>query len=160
MEHRGTPVQDSSNGPSRERGSMFLGTFEHSLDDKGRVVLPSSFRSSLSEMGILGKLDGCVGLWTPEEFEKVAALLQEKVRAGEVSQDALRVFAADAATVRPDSQGRISIPQRLRDHSGLQRDLVITGRIDRVEIWSVERWAAVSANADSKLSSAVSVLGL
>jgi MraZ protein len=139
---------------------MFLGTFEHSLDDKGRVVLPSAFRSSLTEMGILAKLDECVGLWTPEEFEKVATLLQEKVRNAEVSQDALRVFAADAATVRPDSQGRISIPQRLREHSGLDRDLVITGRLDRIEIWSVDKWAAVSANADSKLASAVSVLGL
>lgn len=139
---------------------MFLGTFEHSLDDKGRVVLPSVFRSSLTEAGILAKLDECIGLWTPEEFEKVAMLLQEKVRNGEVSQDALRVFAADAATVRPDSQGRISIPQRLREHSGLDRDLVITGRLDRIELWSVEKWAAVSANADSKLASAVSVLGL
>jgi MraZ protein len=86
--------------------------------------------------------------------------MQEKVRAGEVGQDALRVFAADAATVRPDSQGRVSIPQRLREHSGLERDLVITGRLDRIELWSVQRWAAVSADADSKLASAVSVLGL
>jgi MraZ protein len=139
---------------------MFLGTFEHSLDEKGRVVLPSTFRSALSEGGVLAKLDGCIGLWTPEEFEKVASLMQEKVRAGEVGQDALRVFAADAATVRPDSQGRVSIPQRLREHSGLERDLVITGRLDRIELWSVQRWAAVSADADSKLASAVSVLGL
>ncbi|MGY6500221.1 MAG: division/cell wall cluster transcriptional repressor MraZ [Acidimicrobiales bacterium] len=139
---------------------MFLGTFEHSLDDKGRVVLPSAFRSSLADTGVLAKLDDCIGLWTPEEFAKVAAVLQEKVREGQVSADALRVFAADAATVRPDSQGRISIPQRLRDHSGLDRDLVINGRIDRIELWSVEKWAAVTTNADSKLASAVSVLGL
>ena len=139
---------------------MFLGTFEHSLDDKGRVVLPSAFRSALAEGGVLAKLDDCIGLWTPEEFEKVAALLQEKVREGQVSQDALRVFAADAATVRPDSQGRISLPPRLREHSGLDRELVINGRLDRIEIWSTERWSGVSTNADSKLASAVSVIGL
>lgn len=139
---------------------MFLGTFEHSLDDKGRVVMPSAFRSDLADGGVLAKLDDCIGLWTPEEFEKVANLLQERLRDGQVSQDALRVFAADAATVRPDSQGRISLPQRLRDHSGLERELVINGRLDRVEIWSVERWAGVTTNADSKLASAVSVIGI
>ena len=139
---------------------MFLGTFEHSLDDKGRVVLPSGFRSSLADSGVLAKLDDCIGLWTPEEFANVASLLQDKVREGQVSQDALRVFAADAATVKPDSQGRISIPQRLRDHSGLDRELIINGRIDRIEIWSVEKWAAITTNADSKLASAVSVIGL
>ncbi|MFP4511896.1 MAG: division/cell wall cluster transcriptional repressor MraZ [Acidimicrobiales bacterium] len=139
---------------------MFLGTFEHSLDDKGRVVLPSTFRSALAEGGVLAKLDDCIGLWTPEEFEKVASLLQDKVREGQVSQDALRVFAADAATVRPDSQGRISIPPRLREHSGLDRELIINGRLDRIELWSVERWSGVSTDADSKLASAVSVIGL
>lgn len=139
---------------------MFLGTFDHSLDDKGRVVLPSAFRTLLADGGVLAKLDDCIGLWTPEEFATVASLLQEKVRAGEVSQEALRVFAADAATVKPDSQGRISIPPRLREHSHLERELVINGRIDRVEIWSTERWAAVTTNADSKLASAVSVIGL
>ena len=139
---------------------MFLGTFEHSLDDKGRVVMPSAFRSDLADGGVLAKLDDCIGLWTPEEFEKVATLLQEKVREGQVSQDALRVFAADAAMVRPDSQGRISLPPRLREHSALERELIITGRLDRVEIWSVERWAGVTTNADSKLASAVSAIGL
>lgn len=139
---------------------MFLGTFEHSLDDKGRVILPSAFRSDLAEGGVLAKLDDCLGLWTPEEFQKVASLLQDKVREGQMSPDALRVFAADAATVRPDSQGRISIPPRLREHSSLDRELVITGRLDRVEIWSVERWAFVTTDADSKLASAVSAIGL
>jgi MraZ protein len=139
---------------------VFLGTFEHSLDDKGRVVLPSTFRSALADGGVLAKLDDCIGLWTPEEFEKVASLLQDKVREGQVSQDALRVFAADAATVRPDSQGRISLPPRLREHSGLDRELIVNGRLDRIEIWSTDRWSDVSTDADSKLASAVSVIGL
>jgi MraZ protein len=75
---------------------VFLGTFEHSLDDKGRVVLPSTFRSALADGGVLGKLGECTGLWTPEEFENVATLLQQKARDGEVSAAAVRVFAADA----------------------------------------------------------------
>lgn len=139
---------------------LFLGTFEHSLDDKGRVILPSAFRSDLSEGGVLAKLDDCLGLWDPQEFQKVAELLEESVRQGQVHQDALRVFAADALLVRPDSQGRISIPPRLREHSELDRELVITGRITRIEIWSASRWAGLTTNADSKLASAVSAIGL
>jgi len=139
---------------------VFVGTFEHSLDDKGRVVLPSAFRSYVADRGFLSKLDGCLGLWTPEEFDKVAALIQSKVREGQVGQAALRAFAADAAEVRPDSQGRISIPQRLRESAGLERDLVINGRLDRIEIWDVERWATVADTADATLAAAVADLGI
>ena len=139
---------------------MFVGTFEHSLDDKGRVVLPSTFRSYVADRGFLSKLDGCLGLWTPEEFQTVASLLRDRVREGQVSQDALRVFAADAAEVRPDSQGRISIPQRLREFGGLERDLIINGRLDRIEIWSVDRWTDVSSTADQNLADAVADLGI
>lgn len=139
---------------------MFVGTFEHSLDDKGRVVLPATFRSYLADRGFVSKLDGCLGLWTPEEFDSVASLLRDRVREGQVGQEALRVFAADAAEVRPDSQGRISLPQRLRDFAGLERDLVINGRFDRVEIWSVDRWSSLADTADQDLAAAVVDLGI
>lgn len=139
---------------------MFVGTFEHSLDEKGRVVLPSTFRSYVADRGFLSKLDGCLGLWTPEEFETVASLLRDRVREGQVSSDALRVFAADAAEVRPDSQGRISIPQRLREFAGLERDLIVNGRLDRIEIWSVDRWNDVATTADQNLADAVVDLGI
>jgi MraZ protein len=139
---------------------VFVGTFEHSLDDKGRVVLPSTFRSYLADRGFVSKLDGCLGLWTPEEFETVASMLRDRMRDGQVGGEALRVFAADAAEVRPDSQGRISLPQRLRDFAGLERDLVVNGRFDRIEIWSVERWNALSATADQNLAEAVGQLGI
>ncbi|HSL57046.1 MAG TPA: division/cell wall cluster transcriptional repressor MraZ [Acidimicrobiales bacterium] len=139
---------------------MFVGTFEHSLDDKGRVVLPSTFRSHLAARGFLSKLDGCLGLWTPEEFEKVAELIRDRVREGRVAPDALRVFAADAAEVKPDSQGRISIPQRLRDFAGLERELIVNGRLDRIEIWDVDRWNRVADTADQNLAAAVVDLGI
>jgi MraZ protein len=140
---------------------VFVGTFEHSLDDKGRVVLPSTFRSYVADQGFLSKLDGCLGLWTKEEFESVATLMRDRMREGLVSQDALRVFFADAAEVRLDSQGRISVPQRLRDYAGFERDLVVNGRMDRVEIWSADRWNAVSSStADQNLANAVADLGI
>lgn len=139
---------------------MFVGTFEHSLDDKGRVVLPSTFRSHLADRGFLSKLDGCLGLWTPEEFENVAALIRDQVRDGRVRPDALRVFAADAAEVKPDSQGRISIPQRLREFAGFERDVVVNGRLDRIEIWDARRWDRLVGTADETLAAAVEDLGI
>lgn len=139
---------------------MFVGTFEHSLDDKGRVVLPSSFRAQIVDKGFLSQLDRCLGLWTEEGFEAVARELSDKIRAGEAPQEARRAFAANAHEVRADSQGRITIPQRLRDFARLDREAVVIGAIDRIEIWDAARWADQSALADDSLTQAVTALGL
>lgn len=139
---------------------MFVGTYEHSLDEKGRVVLPSVFRAHLADRGFVSQYESCLGLWTPEEFEKVAARLTEKVREGATSQYAVRAFAANAHEVRPDSQGRIVLPQRLRDFAGLTRDVVIIGALERIEIWDAARWHEVSASSDESLTQAVSELGI
>ncbi len=139
---------------------MFVGTFEHSVDEKGRLVLPALFRHHLADRGFLSQYDQCIGLWTPEGFEAVAARLTERVRAGEASQFALRAFAANAHEVKPDSQGRIMIPERLREFAGLQRDVVIIGALDRVEIWDARRWREAAAGSDESLTRAVTDLGI
>ena len=139
---------------------MFVGTFEHSLDDKGRVVLPSTFRAQMNEKGYLSQWDKCLGLWTEADFADVARRLQEKVRDGLAPQEAIRAFSANAHEVRPDSQGRITIPQRLREFAHLERDAVVIGAIDRIEIWDSGRWAQVSARADESLINAVTALGI
>jgi MraZ protein len=139
---------------------VFVGTFEHSLDDKGRVVLPATFRSQLADKGFISQLDDCLGLWTDDGFDEIAQLLRQKVRDGEADQDAIRAFSSAAAEVRPDTQGRITIPQRLRAVAGLDRDVVVIGRIERVEIWDAARWQTVTATADESLSQAVRALGL
>jgi MraZ protein len=139
---------------------VFVGTFEHSLDDKGRVVLPSTFRSHLADKGFLSQYDTCLGLWTEAGFADVAQRLTEKIRAGQAPQEAMRAFAANAHEVRPDSQGRVTIPQRLRDFAHLERDVVVIGAIDRIEIWDAARWQDTSATADESLTEAVRALGI
>ncbi len=139
---------------------MFVGTFEHSLDDKGRVVLPSTFRSYLADRGFVSQFDACLGVWTEEGFADVAKRLTEKIREGLAPQDAMRAFSANAAEVKPDSQGRILLPHRLRQFAGLDREVVVIGAIDRIEIWDTRRWGEVSARADDSLSHAVTALGL
>jgi MraZ protein len=140
---------------------MFVGTFEHSLDDKGRVVLPVTFRSQLTaSKGFLSQLDRCLGLWTEEGFADVARRLTDNIRDGKASQDAMRAFSANACEVSPDSQGRITIPQRLRDFAGLEGDAVLIGAINRIELWNASRWNDQTTSADDSLVKAVTALGL
>ncbi|MCU0312327.1 MAG: hypothetical protein MUE36_15450 [Acidimicrobiales bacterium] len=140
---------------------MFVGTFEHTLDDKGRVVLPVVFRSQLTaSKGFLSQLDRCLGLWTEEGFADVARRLTDNIREGRAPQDAMRAFSANASEVGPDSQGRITIPQRLREFARLERDVVLIGAIDRIEVWNVDRWNDQASAADDSLVKAVTSLGL
>jgi MraZ protein len=139
---------------------VFVGSFEHALDDKGRVVLPATFRPHLADQGFLSQYDQCLGLWTPEGFEGVARRLTERVRAGEASQFALRAFSANAHQVKPDSQGRIVIPERLRAFAGLERDVVIIGALEHIELWDASRWRGLEESSDQSLTQAVTELGI
>jgi MraZ protein len=134
---------------------MFLGTFEHALDAKGRVILPAKFRERLESGAFLAKsLDGCLALYDAEEFQKVALDMQEKARRGAIERNAVRSFAAGATEATPDRQGRISIPAHLRAFAGLERDVVVTGALARVEIWDAARWRAIDSEAEQTLASA------
>jgi MraZ protein len=124
------------------------------------VVLPSTFRAQMNEKGYLSQWDKCLGLWTEADFADVAGRLQVKVREGLAPQEAIRAFSANAHEVRPDSQGRITIPQRLREFAHLERDAVVIGAIDRIEIWDAARWGDQSGIADDSLIQAVTALGL
>jgi MraZ protein len=134
---------------------MFLGTYEHSLDVKGRVILPVKFREQLEAGAFLAKsLDGCLSLYTAEEFEKVAQDMQEKARRGGNERNAVRSFAAGAAEATPDRQGRISIPAHLRSFARLEREVVVTGVLSRIEIWDAARWRTIDDAAELALTSA------
>jgi MraZ protein len=139
---------------------VFVGTFEHSLDGKGRVVLPSQFRNELAGRGYIAQYQQCLGLWTQDGFNEVASRLRDKVREGLAPQNAVRALAANAVQVEPDAQGRILIPQRLRDYAGLTRDCAVIGALDRIEIWDASRWSEISGEADESLLAAVTDLGI
>ncbi len=142
------------------QGTLFVGTFEHGLDDKGRMVLPAKIRGQLGESGMLGMLDSCVGLWSLDGFKAMADEMQRRVDAKEVSMSAFRVFMAHAAEITPDQQGRVVIPQALRDYAGLGTEIVTNGRLDRAEIWDKGRWTAVAPDGDEDLARSVAELGL
>ncbi len=100
---------------------MFLGEFQHSLDTKGRVILPARYRDQLAEGAYVTKgRGGCLSVFTPEDFEDVASQVREQSKRGAKELNAARVFFSGALEVRPDKQGRVALPQNLRDYAGLE----------------------------------------
>jgi MraZ protein len=120
---------------------MFLGEYQHSLDAKGRVILPARYRDQLAEGAFVTKgRGGCLSVFTPEEFEQVASQVREQSKRGATELNAARSFFSGALEVKPDKQGRVALPQNLREYAGLTREVVVAGVFSRVEIWDRDRW--------------------
>ena len=124
---------------------MFIGKHDRSLDDKGRLVLPSGFRRAFEDAGggVLAPWDRCLGLWTRDHFEVVMNKLLDKVSNEEADDDVVRVFASAAADVQLDAQGRFVLPEDQRRHAAIARDVTVLGQHNRIEIWDAERFGAV-----------------
>jgi len=127
---------------------MFIGQFQHSLDQKGRLIIPSKFRETLGQSFVLTKgLDGCLFVYPRDEW----AVLEQKLKTLPFTQkDArafIRFFFAGAVEAEMDKQGRILVPPQLREHAHIEKDVVIIGVSNRVEIWSQEQWEAYSDKA-------------
>ncbi len=132
----------------------FVGEFDHSLDLKGRVILPAKFRGRLEHGGYLTKvLDGCLAIYTPEEFKVKTDEMLEIARKGQDERNIVRTFAAGTAEVIPDRQGRIAIPANLRNFARLEREIKIIGAINRIEIWNFDQWTALNLEAEEGMRS-------
>ena len=120
----------------------FTGVFERQLDVKGRLALPASYRARLGPSCYLtlGEDNG-IEVFTEAMFEEEADRMQALQRQGQISMDRLRAFSARAIAVEPDAQGRIYLDERLRNHANLETrgPAIVFGRLDRIEICSVER---------------------
>jgi MraZ protein len=120
----------------------FVGRYEHSLDTKGRVILPSRFRAPFEERGgyLTKNLEGCLALWTPGEFERQMAARQASTAQGKTYRNRARLWAAASQLVEIDRQGRMPIPAHLRTFAHLEEDVLVVGVIDRVELWDPMAW--------------------
>lgn len=149
-----------------DQEARFIGTFEHGLDDKGRMVLPAKIRAHLGESGVIAKLDDCLGLWTLDGFYEVAAVFEDAVEDAETPEakktalQAMRNFVGDAAEITPDQQGRIVINSTLREYAGLGSEIVIKGLIRRAEIWNRDTWYAQADEGDAAVARTVGERGL
>lgn len=121
---------------------MFMGEYNHTMDTKGRLIVPSKFREQLGEEFVVTKgLDGCLFVYGNEEWEKLVEKLRALPLTNQNARKFTRFLLAGAVSCETDRQGRILIPANLRDYAGIKKDAVLIGSGSRIEIWSSERWA-------------------
>ena len=120
---------------------VFQGEFDHSVDDKGRVIIPTRFRSSLGERFYMTKgVGGCIFVYTEAAYKELSETLQNQRQLDEHTMRLQRFFTSTEASV--DGQGRVAIPAKLREWAkiGEQGDVVIVGTGSRIEMWSRAAW--------------------
>lgn len=120
---------------------VFIGEYQHVLDSKGRVIMPSKFREGLGERFVVTKgLDHCLFVYPQDEWQEFERKLRTLPLTSKDARAFTRFFFAGATECELDKQGRILIPANLREYAELVKELVIIGVASRVEIWSKERW--------------------
>ncbi|SDB80153.1 MraZ protein [Raineyella antarctica] len=129
---------------------MFLGTYTPKLDEKGRFVLPAKFREELQEGIVVARSqDRCLTIETIEAFTARTKELAEAPMTVRQVREYQRMLAATAFDQVPDKQGRVTIPPNLRSYAGLDKEIVVTGVINRLEIWDAAAWDEYSAEHES-----------
>lgn len=141
--------------------AKLLGKFQHSVDAKNRIFIPAKFRENLGESFVIFKSlrDKCIRVVSDDEWENYIAPIQKLPR--ELSENVMQALTDDAASVTPDSQGRIVIPQNLLDKAGITKNVTVAGRSAYVEIWAEEVYAEKQAARDlSNMLEQLSAYGL
>ena len=128
---------------------MFMGEYNHTIDTKGRLIIPSKFREALGDEFVVTKgLDGCLFVYDNEEWQNFEGKLKTLPLTNKDARQFVRFFLAGAAAVEVDKQGRILLPSVLREFAGLEKEVVLVGVASRVEIWSKEKWESAAAYED------------
>ncbi|MBN7275140.1 division/cell wall cluster transcriptional repressor MraZ [Ligilactobacillus pobuzihii] len=128
---------------------MFMGEYRHSIDTKGRIIIPAKFRDELAGKCILTRgLDGCLFGYPMDEWQNLEEKLKKLPLTKRDARSFVRFFYSAATESAFDKQGRVNIPQSLRSHAGVEKKCVIVGVSNRFEIWSEDRWQDFSDNAE------------
>lgn len=132
---------------------MFVGTYTPKLDDKGRLFLPAKFRDQLEEgLMVTRGQERCLTVYALDQFETLTAKLREASLTNRTTRSYVRMLSSGAFDQTPDKQGRISIAALLRTYAGLQKDVVVIGALDRVEIWDPTNWETYLASEEDQFS--------
>jgi MraZ protein len=144
----------------------FYGTETHAIDYKGRLGIPVAMRreptrkKSISSFILVAGFEGCLSLYTPEEFQRVEDRLRRLPMGDRKGRAFARAFLLDACRVSVDAQGRIPIPPALMNRAGLGKEAVLLGQVDRIEIWNADRLKTVVEASQQNLETlADEVLG-
>ena len=128
--------------------TMFMGEYQHTIDDKNRLIIPSKFREGLGDQFVMTKgLDNCLFIYPLDEWEKLEQKLKALPFTKADARAFVRFFFSGANECELDKQGRILVTQVLKDHANLIKDVVIIGVSSRVEVWSKEVWESYSQDA-------------
>ncbi len=139
---------------------MFIGEYQHNLDDKGRMAVPAKFRALLKTGAVVTKgLDNCLFLYPKKEWQKMAPKLAALPFSKTNNRAISRHMLAGAMEVDFDNQGRIVLPEYLRQFAGLKKKAVIAGLYDRLEIWDEEAWQKYKAGTEAKSTDIAEALG-
>lgn len=139
---------------------MFIGEYQHSIDDKGRLAIPVKFRVELSKGAVVTRgLDRCLFVYTMPAWKRLA----EKLMQLPISQSKSRAFArlmlAGAMDVGVDKQGRIIVPEYLREYAGISKAVVVAGLYDRLEIWDETAWKTYKTSTENESNHIAEAMG-
>ncbi|MDZ4230119.1 MAG: division/cell wall cluster transcriptional repressor MraZ [Candidatus Veblenbacteria bacterium] len=143
---------------------MFIGEYQHALDDKGRLQVPAKFRADLKVGAVVTRgLDSCLFLYTRRAWEELAKRLAGLPLARANTRAFARLMLAGAMDVEIDSQGRILLPDYLRQYASLKREVIVAGLYNRLELWDMSRWQSykrATEKGSGDIAEALSELGV
>jgi len=129
---------------------VFLGTHTPKLDEKGRLILPAKYRDELADGLVITRFqERCLAIWPIRAFVEVTQTVRNASSSQQQVRDYQRMLASGASDETPDKQGRVTIPSHLRTYAGLDKDCVVVGAIDRVEVWNAAAWEQYSAEKEA-----------
>lgn len=129
---------------------MFLGEFSHTIDDKGRLTIPARFRDELEGGIVITRgLDGCLWAYPRAEWERLAEKIAQAPSTNQAVRNFVRFMFSSAFDSIPDRQGRVIIPQNLREYAGIDNEATVIGVMNRVEIWNPGRWTDVFSKVEA-----------
>jgi MraZ protein len=138
---------------------MFLGEFSHTIDDKGRLTIPAKFRDELESGVVITRgLDGCLWAFGRSEWEVMAEKIAKLPTTKEAARNFARFMFSSAFDSIPDRQGRILLPQNLRDYAGIQNETIIIGVMNKLEIWNPAKWTDVVTTVEQDTEAIVAQL--
>lgn len=141
---------------------MFMSEYNHTLDAKGRLIIPAKFREVLGDEFVVSKgMDGCLFVYTNEDWIEFEHKVKSMSMINKQARMFSRIFLPGSVTVETDKQGRILLPVNLREYAGLEKDVVLAGVGSRVEIWDKEKWDELNAGANlDEIMEAMEGLGM
>jgi len=130
---------------------MFIGEYQHNLDEKGRLAIPAKFRAKHSEGAVVTRgLDNCLFLYTADEWQKLASKLASLPISKSNTRAFARLMLAGAMDVSLDKQGRIVLPEYLRKYASLKKKSIVAGLYNRLEIWDEDAWDKYKAGTEKQ----------